>query len=547
MEKRKRSQAVFKPYHQNQVVLLPPSIDELIPSGHLVRLVNMSVDRITIDSILSTYKGGGTSSYHPRMMLKVMIYAYTQRIYSSRRMAKALREDIHFMWLSGGNRPDFRTLNGFRSSRLKGVIEKIFVEVLGLLIEEGLVKLEDLYLDGTKLESAANRFTHVWAKSTKRNKDGLQEKVRILLDQIDTVNEEENRQYGDRDLEEVGRSEGFDSERLMEKLKELEKRLAEKPGDHVLKKACKTMREDIIPRQKRYERQEQLLGERNSYSKTDPDATFMRMKGDLPGNNQLRPAYNVQMGVEGQYVVSYSIHQNPGDTSHLIPHLERHKEQTGIVPKKLIADGAYGSEENYRYMEGRNIQGYVKYPSFYFEKTRRYRVDIFRSEKLPYDVETDTYICPSGKRLRHLYDTTSLTANGYQNRIRVYRSEDCGGCTLKSRCHRSEGNRVIKVNESLRIYREKARLLLESPEGKRYRSQRSVEVETVFGQIKQNMGFRRFMLRGLKKVTIEYGLLSIAQNLKKWSNKEKLFGPILWYLKFLKFECPSLLIGDHIV
>ena len=519
MKKRRLSQPVFKPYHQHQVVLLPPSVDELIPIGHLVRLISSVVDRMPVDSILSTYKGGGTSSWHPRMLLKVLVYAYTQRLYSSRRIAKALREDIHFMWLSGGNRPDFRTINGFRSSRLKGVIDQVFAAVLELLIEEGLVKFEDLYLDGTKLEANANRYTFIWSKSVKRNKDKLQEKIRTLLDQIDKVNEEEDRAYGDKDLEELGSGKEFDSERLNKKLKELEERFKKDPGDRNLGKACKAIEKDMLPRQERYEQQEKMLGGRNSCSKTDPDATFMRMKGDSSGNQSLRAGYNVQMGVEGQYVVSYSIHQNPGDTGHLIPHLERTNALVGRMPGRVIADSAYGSEENYRYLEEQGIQGYVKYPSFHFENTRKFRENIFRSENLPYDSEADVFICPAGKKLRSLFDTSNVTANGYRSRFRIYECEDCSGCSMKSSCHRGEGNRRIKVNEVLKQYRRKARGLLESDDGKRYRSRRSIEVESVFGDIKQNMGFRRLMLRGIKKVNIEYGLLSIAHNLKKWSIK----------------------------
>jgi hypothetical protein len=412
----------------------------------------------------------------------------------------------------------------------------VFSGILELLIEEGLVRLEDLYLDGTKLESSANRYTYLWAKGVKRSKGKLQDKIRILLDQIDRVNEEENREYGDRDLEEVGKEEGFDSERLKKRLAELQDRLKEQPEDDALKKACKTIEKDLIPRQERVERQEEMLGGRNSCSKTDPDATFMRMKGDMPGSRQLRPGYNVQMGVEGQFVVSYSIHQNPGDTGHLIPHLEQLKAQWGKLPRNLIADGAYGSEENYHYLDGQKIEAYVKYPSFHFEKTRKYRADVFRSENLPYEEETNTYVCPGGKKIRYLYDSSHVTANGYRSWFSVYESEGCSDCPLKSRCHKGEGNRRIRVSRTLRGYRRKARELLETDEGKRYRSQRGVEVESVFGDIKQNMGFRRFLLRGLKKVSIEYGLLAIAHNLKKWKrNRERTGAEPQGFLSFLRF------------
>src|SRR3989337_4139452 len=154
----------FKLYIQAQRSLVPPSWDELIPANHQVRVVNRAVERIDIEPLLKKYKGGGTSSYHPRMMLKVLVYAYTQRIYSSRQIAKALRENVNFLWLSGGNRPDFRTVNGFRGEKMKGVIEEVFTAVLELLVEEGYVKLENYFVDGTKIEANANRHKGRWAK-----------------------------------------------------------------------------------------------------------------------------------------------------------------------------------------------------------------------------------------------------------------------------------------------------------------------------------------------------------------------------------------------
>ena len=162
--KRKPAAPVFKPYVMNQVALLPPSYDEMIPENHLVRVVNDAVEKIDLSSLLAQYKGGGTSSYHPKMLLKVLVYAYAERIYSSRRIAKALRENIHFMWISGGNRPDFRTINDFRGKRMKTVIEDVFSAVLEFLVAVGHVKLEHYFLDGTKIEADANKHKVVWAK-----------------------------------------------------------------------------------------------------------------------------------------------------------------------------------------------------------------------------------------------------------------------------------------------------------------------------------------------------------------------------------------------
>lgn len=307
----KSGKITFKPYVQNQPMLLPPSLDELVPKDHLVRVVNAAVERMNIDPLLERYKGGGTSSYHPKMMLKVLIYAYSQRIYSSRQIAKALRENVHFMWLSGQNQPDFRTINRFRSSTMKGLIDKVFTTVLELLIDAGQVKLENYFLDGTKVEANANRYTFVWAKTTAHNKAKLQEKIKLLLEQIERVNEAENVEYGDRDLEEMGGTRPLDPKRLEERSRQFDEELAGKAKDKTTAKALKTLKEDCLPRSQRYEEQEQKMGERKSYAKTDEDATFMRMKEDHMRNGQLKPGYNVQIGTENQYVVGSASTRRP--------------------------------------------------------------------------------------------------------------------------------------------------------------------------------------------------------------------------------------------
>src|SRR4030066_336113 len=177
--RRKPAAPVFKPYVMNQVALLPPSYEELIAADHLVRVVNKAVEAIDVSALLAQYKGGGTSSYHPQMLLKVLVYAYTQQLYSSRKIAKALRENIYFMWLSGNQQPDFRTINRFRSEVVKDVIEDIFTSVLELLIEGGYVKLENYFLDGTKMEANANKYSWVGGRSTRHYKHKLQEKVQV--------------------------------------------------------------------------------------------------------------------------------------------------------------------------------------------------------------------------------------------------------------------------------------------------------------------------------------------------------------------------------
>ena len=202
--KKKPATPVFKPYVMGQMALLPASYEEVIPPDHLVRVVNEAVEKIDLSALLGQYKGGGTSSYHPKMLLKVFVYAYAEKVYSSRRIAKALRENIHFMWISGGNRPDFRTINDFRGSRMKGVIEAVFTAVLEYLIDGGYVKLEHYFVDGTKIEANANKHKVVWEKRRANYHKRVQGQIKELLEQIEAANEAEQAEYGDEDLEELG-------------------------------------------------------------------------------------------------------------------------------------------------------------------------------------------------------------------------------------------------------------------------------------------------------------------------------------------------------
>ncbi len=548
--KKKSSPPVFKEYTQGQIVLLPTDLEAQIPSHHLVRVVNTTIEQMDLSCLLAQYKGGGTSSYHPKMLLKVLVYAYTQQLYSSRKIAKALRENIYFMWLAGNQQPDFRTLNRFRSEVVKEVIEAIFTAVLELLIEQGYVKLENYFLDGTKLEANANKYSWVWAKSTKRYQHKLQEKVKELIHEIEQVNEAEHAEYGERDLEELGPEEPLDSGKLEQKIQELNQRLkaqAEKPpeppaqdvqpeppapkdkppkpqkkrgrrGKTTLEKAqeaLKKLETDCLPRQKKYEDQERKLAGRNSYSKTDIDATFMRMKDDHMRNGQLKPGYNLQMGTEGQFVVGFSVHQRPGDPGCLVPHLQGVKGQLGRLPKNVIADSGYGSEENYAFLEQEQVGNYLKYNTFGKEQRPRYKPNPFAADQMEYDPNKDELICPAGRRLTYRYSFHSKTDNGYRAERRCYEAEDCAGCPLKEPCTKAKGNRRVNMAFQLKAWRQQARDNLTSEAGKKLRSLRGVEVESVFGRLKEDWGFRRFFLRGLEKVRTEFGLLCIAQNMAK--------------------------------
>ena len=519
MGKGKSDKITYKPYEQHQAYLIPPSADELIPADHLVRLVNEVIDEMGIERLLRKYQvGGGASRYHPVMMTKLFVYGYMAKVCSSRMLAKAARENVMFMWHAGNQRPDFRTLNDFRGKMLKGVMEEIFVTAVKMLNTKSYIKLENYFVDGTKIESASGRYTFVWKKAVEKNDKKLDEKLRAYIKMAEHVWEDENDEYGNRDLEELGGKEKFtasDVKCLAGILRERLERLEAGEGKKKLKKELKTVQDDWLPRKKKYEKAKRVCGKRNSYSKTDPDATFMRMKEDHMRNGQLKPGYNVQIGTENGFVVGYDLFPNPTDTRTLKPHLRRQARRLGVKPKVVIADAGYGGEENYAYLENRRTAAVVKYNTYRKEKSRKWKGDTFKTDNWEYNRKEKYYVCPNGRRLTFKETKRKKTESGYPTMVERYECESCKYCRMKEQCKKAKGNRIIERNERWLRLKRKAKRVLEDGRYMELRKQRSVEVETVFGQIKGNQGFRRFLLRGTAKVSTEWGLFALGYNLKQ--------------------------------
>ena len=238
MEKKPKSpkagQVIFKDYHQHQTQLFPPSLEELISEKHLVRIINQLVDSLTIKVLERAYRGDETTSYHPKMMLKVIIYAYCTKVYSCRQIADSLQKDIHFMWLSANQRPTFKTINNFRSIIMKDLIEEVFGQVLTFLFEAGYIKLENYFVDGTKLRADANKNSHLWAANTKRYKAGVNKRIKELLKEIDQLNEQEDIRYGDKHLEAYGEDSKLTSERLQEEAKAINETISHRQAEKKL-------------------------------------------------------------------------------------------------------------------------------------------------------------------------------------------------------------------------------------------------------------------------------------------------------------------------
>lgn len=507
----------FQHYNQQQNWLLPPSIEELIPENHPVRTVNGVIEQLNLDLLTEAYSSEGTPSYHPKMMLKVMVYAYMDNIYSSRKIEKAMRENINFMWLSARQVADHNTIARFRSKKLKTVFRDIFKQVVLLLAEEGSVTLREVYTDGTKIESVAGRYTFVWGNAIRTRREKMAEQLEQMWDYAQGIADDE-----DRDPEPPGFKE-ISPEKVERTVTGIEAILRDNPRAAPKAKAkIRYIQKNFADNLKKYQGQEKVLAGRNSYSKTDPDATFMRMKEDHMQNGQLKPGYNVQVSTQDQFVLHYTLHQDTNDIHTLKPHVDSFEHLYGFTPEILTADAGYGSEENYDYLEEKGIGTYVKYSTFDKEvglakrKKKRANNDFHRNN-LYYNEKEDFYVCPMGQRMEKVSGRNSRTKSGFKQKSSTYRAKNCQGCPLRPGCFKGKYNRQIERNHNLERHKQNVREKLLSEVGEYYRKKRSADVEPVFGHIKHNRNFKRFTHRGIDKVELEFGLHALAHNLKKKS------------------------------
>jgi transposase len=511
MARGKTLSVVFKANHQHQIMAFPPSLDELVSMGHPVRVVHEVLEKVDITALIQQYKPGGTSSYHPRMLLKALVYAYINNIYSSRKIEEALQESIYFMWLTGMSKPDHNTINRFRGQRLQKTLQPIFTQVVLLLCEEGLLSLKDLYTDGTKIEANANRYTFVWGKSIQNNKEKIKQQLNDLWKYAQSVAASEMDDTDPSGFDKI------DRDKVAATIEKINNALKDKQVSSKVRQKLNYARKNWPAALDKYEQQEKIIGpERSSYSKTDTDATFMRMKEDHMRNGQLKPGYNVQISTNSQFIASYSIHQSPTDTNTLIPHIRQHIKSLKIRPNNITADAGYGSEQNYQWLEDSRITAYVKHPYFDRNQNGNLRSKTpYSADKLRYDKDKDLYYCPSGKPMKNIGTYTSTTKTGMHQRITRYQAKRCAGCPLRSQCHQQKGDRIIVINHNLNRLKQKAEKRLKSKRGIQKRKQRCFDTEPVFADIKHNHHFKRFMLRGIEKVGIETGLLALAHNLRK--------------------------------
>lgn len=521
----------FKTYDNRQIQMIM-DIEALIPEDHAVRVVDEMVEAVPDELLFSHYKGGGRSSFHPKMMLKIILFAYSQKVYSCRGIEKLIEENIPAMWLAAMQKPDFRTINEFRGERMKVLMDELFEAMILKLIEEKYITIENYFLDGTKIEANANKYSFVWKKATAKFEAKLKEKIQETLQHIHELAQLEAKigekasepkiEITEQELETVAKEIEEKVETLTEEIeKETDTEIRKKKRQErsKWKKPLKLIRENFLPRMAKYQEQNEIFDDRNSYSKTDKDATFMRMKEDHMKNGQLKPGYNVQMATENQFILFYTIHQRPTDTRCFIPHLEKLASTSLPMPQTVIADAGYGSEENYVYAVGEEKEPrfdfLIPYGSYIQEQTRKYKKDIKNAKNWTYHEQDDCFICPNGRKVTFRKYQNKKNKSGYEQSYKIYECEDCTDCPLKSKCTKAKGNRQVHWNTVFEEMKAKAKTALECEEKATIYARRKVEVESVFGHIKGNRSFRRFSLRGLDKVHVEFGIVALAHNLLK--------------------------------
>ena len=454
-------------------------------------------------------------------MLKTVLFGFMANGYCSlRELEDSCKVNLRFMYLMDRETPSYRTFGYFINEILNDSIEEIFSDINHKIFEEEKVDLQHIYIDGSKFEANANKYSWVWKKATEKSRYRLFKKVTALIEEMNetlswsgtriTTNTEYTPDY----LEEI-------SEQYAVLWQLDEKDFVHGKGHH---KSVQQRQYELLcqytEKLKEYVEKIEICGpERNSYSKVDQDATFMRIKTDYMGNDQLLPAYNVQIGVADEYIAVVDVNQYRSDMDCFIPLMEQFRQIYGFYPKYPIADAGYGSYNNYIYCEQKGMEKYMKFPMFKKETTdKKYHENPFRAVNFEID-EEGIMRCPNGKAFYFQY-RKKVPGNQYGRQEEVYECEDCTGCPYAERCKKTEKNRTVRINQELTSMHQEVLENLESIQGALLRMNRSIQAEGTFGIIKHDRWYKRIVRRGIKSVRLEVILVSIGHNLYKYHNKK---------------------------
>lgn len=499
-------------------LVLPLNFEVLIPGDDSVRLLSQLLEGLNYKRLYQAYSSTGRKpAVEPKILFKVLTYAYMNNIYSSRKIETACKRDINFMWLLGGcQAPDHSTIARFRKEYLADALEDLFYQMVEYLHGIGEVKFENLFVDGTKIEANANRYTFVWKKVVNKNEAKMFLKIQACIEEINLTYMTNFAITKETLLDNLERVLAYLEEKRQQEKIEFVHGIGKRKTQ--LQKFIENL-QVFYERQEKYDTHNQLFEGRNSYSKTDPDATFMHMKDDHMRNAQLKPAYNVQIGVEGEYVTGVGVFQDRSDTATLIPFLKNMESHLKAGYQNIIADSGYESEENYLYLEEKEQIYYIKPQTYEKWKKRSFKKDISKRENMAYDSVKDEYTCHHKKQLKPIGITHRTSATGYRSEITVYECEDCGDCPFKAKCTKAKGNRRMQVSKKFIEKRQVSYENITSKEGTLLRVNRSIQVEGAFGVLKNDYAFSRFLTRGKNSVKNEFILLCLGYNVNKFHAK----------------------------
>ena len=508
-------------YHKNYTefgepyqLVLPLNLEGLVPDDDSVRLLSHELEDLDYTKLYQAYSAKGRNpAVDPKTMFKILTYAYSQTIYSSRKIETACRRDINFMWLlAGAKAPDHSTIARFRIGFLAEACEDLFYQMVRRLASAGELSQETVFIDGTKLEACANKYTFVWKKSVGKREEKM---FRRIQDAVQLLNQDYIQSF---------------TVQLETRTQDLQKICC------FLEETCRLQNtvfvcgrgkrksrnqkylelfRRFLERQTTYDWHTASFQGRNNYCKTDPDATFMHMKDDHMRNAQLKPGYNVQIGVDSEYIAAVDIFQDRNDVWTLVPFLKTMEERLGFRYPSVTADSGYESEEGYSFLRENHQKPYIKPQTYEKWKKRSFKKDISKRENMDYKEEHDVYTCHAGRKLTARYIKKQKSKSGYESKVTVYECEDCSGCPHKEKCTKTKGNKRLYISKSFIEKRNESYQNILSETGTCYRMNRSIQVEGAFGVLKNDYEFQRFLLRGKTKVKLEILLLCFGYNINK--------------------------------
>lgn len=503
---------------------IPLEIEKIVEITDPIYTFNEIIDQIDLTQF---YKGKmsviGRPRYDAEKLMKVALFAFMENGYASLRDIEHLcKTDIRYIWLLGGeNAPSHMTVCNFLNDYVGSNISELFTEINRIVFEKEGVDLSRLYIDGTKIEANANKYSWVWKKSCQTSRAKVFVRISEIIEEINSgvlrmlgLRIEPREEYAIEYLEQVIErfASATDAATPAKHGRGHHKTAEQRQYD----KLC-----EYLERLKKYAERIEICGEhRNSFSKTDHDATFMRVKRDYMGNDQLLPAYNMQIGVCDEYIAVVDAQQFASDMDCFVPLLEKFRNAYGEYPLYPVGDAGYGSYNNYLFCEQNGIGKYMKF-TMYDKESRdpKFREDPYRAVNFERD-EDGSLVCPEGRPFEFL-GNRPVRGNHYGRTEEIYKCSSCDGCPSREKCCRGDSDRTIRMNRELTAIHHEVLENLQTELGARLRTNRTIQAEGAFGSIKWNRAYKRARRRGIESVILEFTLIAIGFNLYKYHNKKQ--------------------------